>query len=496
MSNMKKNVLWNLLGNVLPLVAGLIFMPLVLEAYGVERLGLIALAWSLIGYFSLFDLGLSRALTQILSKLLEQKKSKQDVSELLATSFSLMWLLGFAGGILLWLLCPFIVSDLLGVTQELQSETVIAFSFLSISIPIVVHTSALRGVLEALHLFKSASIIRMALGVGTFVAPCIASIYSSSLVSAVVSLVAVRVVVWLMHLVEVKRAGLLVGTKQHFNQIWLKPLFSFGGWITISNIVGPVMIYMDRFVIVSVLGVASVAFYVAPFEVVTKLLVIPAAISGVLFPFFARSSVNGRSDAPIKLNQGLCYSLILLYPLCLVGSYLSGEWLGLWLGEAFSEQGKIVVIWLVAGVLMNGIAQVLFAKVQGVGRSDWTAALHVIEVLPYLAVLWFSLKGWGIAGAAFAWFLRVMVDALALVFLVWKINPLNLKYSKKTLSVIFICLIGLLMPILIEPLLNRMIVLSVLLFVYLIMSFKIIRQDSIWALLISSTKGRKHGLLE
>jgi O-antigen/teichoic acid export membrane protein len=319
----------------------------------------------------------------------------------------------------------------------------------------------------------------MVLGVFTFAAPWLSSLYSTSLISAVIALIFVRVIVWWMYLVEVNHAGLTTHHANGFNRVWLKPLFSFGSWITLSNIIGPVMMYMDRFVIVSVLGVSSVAFYVAPYEVVTKLLVIPAAISTVLFPFFARSSVNRFHDSAVKLNQGLMYSLVLLYPLCLIGTYFSGEWLSLWLGQEFSEQGRFVVIWLVAGILLNGISQVLFAKVQGFGRSDWTAILHLLELLPYLLLLWYGLKEWGIAGAAFAWFVRVLIDTVGLVFLVGKINSLNLKRSAKTLITIFFATIGLLIAICLESFGARVAVFSFLFVAYSIYAFIKIRQEKL-----------------
>src|SRR5262249_49792042 len=43
-----------------------------------------------------------------------------------------------------------------------------------------------------------------------------------------------------------------------------------------------------------------------------------------------------------------------------------------------------------------------------------TGKLHLIEVLPFLAILWGLTTTFGITGAAAAWSLRTTVDALAL----------------------------------------------------------------------------------
>ncbi|WP_419776316.1 oligosaccharide flippase family protein, partial [Lactobacillus helveticus] len=61
--------------------------------------------------------------------------------------------------------------------------------------------------------------------------------------------------------------------------IWtsIKPLLRMGSWMTVSNIVGPVMVYSDRFLIGALVSMTAVSYYVTPYEVVTKLLIVPGA---------------------------------------------------------------------------------------------------------------------------------------------------------------------------------------------------------------------------
>ena len=49
---------WNLAGLVLPLAAALVAVPGLVRALGPERFGVLTLAWALVGYFTLFDLGI------------------------------------------------------------------------------------------------------------------------------------------------------------------------------------------------------------------------------------------------------------------------------------------------------------------------------------------------------------------------------------------------------------------------------------------------------
>ena len=51
------------------MVAGLALIPFTLGRLGAEAFGVLTLIWALIGYFSVFDLGVGRALTVRLSQI-------------------------------------------------------------------------------------------------------------------------------------------------------------------------------------------------------------------------------------------------------------------------------------------------------------------------------------------------------------------------------------------------------------------------------------------
>jgi O-antigen/teichoic acid export membrane protein len=47
---------------------------------------------------------------------------------------------------------------------------------------------------------------------------------------------------------------------------------------------------------------------------------------------------------------------------------------------------------------------------QALDRPDLTAKIHLSQVVPYAAVLWWFIPRWGISGAAMAWTLRAALD--------------------------------------------------------------------------------------
>ena len=145
---------------------------------------MLALAWTLIGYASLFDVGLGRALTQLVSKKLGSGE-EHDVPRLVWTSLLLMMVLGLVGAGVIAIISPWLVHHALKIPSEMQSEVLRSFYLLALAIPAVVTTSGLRGLLEAHQRFDLVGALRIPTGVFTFVGPMLALPFSHRLVPVV-----------------------------------------------------------------------------------------------------------------------------------------------------------------------------------------------------------------------------------------------------------------------------------------------------------------------
>jgi len=416
-----RNILWNFAGNALPLIAGVLSFPFLLDGLGTDRFGLLMLAWVLVGYFGLFDFGLSRAVTHMVAHQLSAGDAKA-ASGIAATALRLMWVLGMVAAAMVLLFAAWLPKGVLEIPKDIQQETVASFCTLALSVPFVIHTAGLRGLLEAQHAFRAASLIRMLLGVGTFVGPLIGVSLGGGLVSVMGILVVVRVAGWFLHKCAVDQCIQVSLGEGMFSRHWLRPLLTYGGWLTVTNIVGPLMVYLDRFVVGATLSVTAVTYYSVPYEVVTRVWVISAAITGVLFPLFSASWGADQAKGAHYMRKGALYVTMALFPICAFLAYLAPEIFNLWLGSEFADKSTTIFRWLTAGVLIGGVAQVFFALVQGAGRSDWTGKLHLAEAIPYWLLLLLMLHQYGVVGAAVAWFVRTAVDAIVLIWLASKLG--------------------------------------------------------------------------
>jgi O-antigen/teichoic acid export membrane protein len=179
----------------------------------------------------------------------------------------------------------------------------------------------------------------------------------------------------------------------------------------------------DRFLIGALASAVVVAYYTAPFEIVTKLMIVASSVANSLFPAFA-----GRSDPHEQAGlyvRGVVMTSVGLFPILIVLLLFAPEILRLWLGPVFAERSVGVLQMLALGVYINCLAQIAFTLIQGAGRSDVTAMLHIAEIPFYLAAAWLLIRFRGVEGAAFAWTLRASIDAAAMFVVARRLAPMS-----------------------------------------------------------------------
>jgi O-antigen/teichoic acid export membrane protein len=405
--------LLNLGGHGAPLIAALFAVPALISALGPERFGFLALAWALVGYFSLFDLGLGRAL----SRLVAERRGTAGESELPALSgaaLTLTLVLGSVAGLLVYAAAGWICARMLSLPAEMAREATVAVQILAASLPLVTLTAALRGVLEGARYFGWVNAIRVPLGVLTFVAPLAVAYREAPLPAICAVLALLRVLALGTHWAVCWRLLRPLALLRWPRAEPVRRILGYGAWVTVSNIVGPLMVYADRLVIGALISVAAVGYYAAPYEVLTRLWILPAALTGALFPALAAASAGGVRTLQRK---GVLVILGSAVPIALAAGLAAPLWMRAWLGEDFAMRGVAVAQWLAAGVAINCLAHVPFSLLQARGRADLTGVLHLAEVPFYIALLWLLTTSRGIEGAAIAWTVRCAADALLLFLL-------------------------------------------------------------------------------
>lgn len=407
-----RNAIWNLLGTLATLGVGVVAVPVLLHKLGAARLGIFTLALGLIGFSGLLDLGLGRALTQGVSSALGRKGSHGAVAALvwhvlrLLAGFGVFWLVA------LWLLTPIVVHKLFNLEGALIVETIAGLRCVALSLPFSLVATGAMGALEGLQRFREVSMRRMMLSAVQFGLPTVISLWNPSVAWVTGGLAASRVlgmVVWLGALHRILPG--LRGSK-HSPQD-LRDLLRFGGWLSISNLVSPLMVYADRFYLATLFPPATLMTYTVSYDALFRLTSIPNTAVGAMFPALAEMQAYPAKTAPL-LRSATMALIAVIFPPLLLGIIFSKFILAFWLGDSFATSASLIFQILTFGVFINGAAQVPYALLQAHGRSDVTAKLHLAELPLFAGLLIWAVSSYGIIGAAMSWTLRVVLDTVLL----------------------------------------------------------------------------------
>ncbi len=400
-----RSTLINLAGLLIPSVVSLATVPLYLRWIGEVRYGVLLLAFTLLGYFGAFDLGLGRAVAQRVAR----QESAKERNHTFWTAFILSAGMGLLGGIILYFLGHWLFAEIFQIPAALRGEAQKAIPWLAAIVPLVALISVLAGALEARQAFlllntsqiigviclQTFPLLSVALGHGS-----IAALMAAALTGR---LVGVLVMFWMT------ARSLPFAGWPALHRAEMGYLLRFGGWISVSDAVIPLLTIVDRLIIGARLGAAAVTAYTVPSNLAQRLTYLPYALSTTLFPLFSQAQ---GEDAKGLLRQAVTALTAIQTPFIVLAILLMHPFLILWIGADLAAKMAPVAIIFLLGIWINGPAYIPSAYMTAQGRPDIMTKIHLAELIPFLLILWALIVWLGIVGAALAWAIRSSADAI------------------------------------------------------------------------------------
>jgi O-antigen/teichoic acid export membrane protein len=400
-----RNTVYNLAGGVIPTLCALITVPIYVKLIGPSRYGVLAIAWLLLGYFGLFDLGLGRATSFRIAFLKNSPPAARADTFWAAVVVNLM--MGLIGGAVLWLAAGYFFAHMFKVQAALRPEIVAAVPLLAASVPIATLAGVLTGALQGREKFLGVNIVSVTwtllfqilpLGVVWRFGPNIVQILAAALTAR---LCALAVVAYMCH-AEITR-----GSPIRLARSEIPHLLGYGGWVTVTALMSPLLVIVDRFAIGAVLGAEAVAAYTIPYQPAKQIQLFPAALTSALFPRISAASPEARR----KYARNATLTVMSLVTLPVLGGIFIAEpalrlWVGASLGARSAPVGRILLI----GFWINALALIPFTNLQASGRPDRVAKILMLEIPPYFLVLYIGLTFFGVPGAAVAFCFRYAMD--------------------------------------------------------------------------------------
>ncbi|HEU4967753.1 flippase [Sphingomonas sp.] len=405
--SVSRNVTYNLIGSVLPVLLALVTVPIYLNLVGSDRYGVLAIAWLLLGYFGLFDLGLGRATTYSVAAL--KDADPQDRADVFWTAITTNVAMGVIGGLVLWAAADFFFDQVFKVDPALRPEILESVPLLALAVPIATLTGVLSGALTGRERFLEVNTVSV-LSTSLFqIFPIVVALLwgpnLSQLLGAAIAarLIAISVLWWRCHV------SITAGQKHRFVRSQARELLGYGGWVTVTGLFGPILVILDRFAIGAVLGATAVTIYTLPFQLAQRITIFPQALVTAIFPRLPTASAEER----IELGEKAVRVLLATISLPILGMiYVLHPFLDLWVGTKIGPQAADVGTLIVLGYWANAFATVPYSWMQGTGRPDLVTKVLLIQIPPYLALLYFGMKEFGLMGCAAVFAIRCSVDFL------------------------------------------------------------------------------------
>lgn len=408
--SLRRDTIYNLAGHLVPLVATLATLPLFLTLIGEARFGLLALAWLLVSYLGLFDLGLGQALSQQLAK--DPGALQQERARALRTALAGSALLGVMGAGLAWALGHALLVSVFYKDEALRSELITAIPWVALAAPVATVTSVLTGALLGTRRFLALNLTQAGANTLMQVMPLVvASLVSPALEGLVVAVVLTRMVAAAVLLVQC--LGVLPGLKAARADLQtMRELLGFGRWVTVSAMVGPLIVMADRVVIGTVLGVTSVSHYVVPFQLAERVTLMSSALNAAVYPRVAALAPGSERDE--LAEQSLRFLALVLTPAVALAVWVISPFLSWWIAPSAADQSALVGQILFVAFWFNSLALVPYMQLWAHGRPDIVAKCHLAELAPYLAAMVAAVHLFGLIGAAWVCAFRAALDLVLL----------------------------------------------------------------------------------
>lgn len=406
--------IWNIVGYCGPALVYFALIPLIVRLFTPAHLSVLGLFWATTAGFVLMDLGLARLSTRLTSIELASKNLLTAATYIKTISIvSGIW--GVFLGLLIALPGFFLITHFgepEGITLgEARSCIILA----GLTVPVIMVSELFRGALEAHRRFDLLSITRILVSTGNVGAPYLLYLVYQNIVISVAAIFAVKLIELCV------RLALLIYVapeciKGKFEPLRLKQHTVFCGGLVVSSLINPAFATLDRYFLTTLTGLAQASPYIVLSELTQRFSVIPSALAKVLFPVFSGAKEQDREEISSLYRQCIIRLGLLLF-LVLVVMAIGSNLIIYLILDSESNLYTTTFIILIISIVVNGMGSIPFSLLHSYGRTGETAALHFIELIIFLVLLFVLVPKWGMIGAALACLARTSTDTIALLFL-------------------------------------------------------------------------------
>lgn len=340
-----RNVLTNWGAQLVTVVSGFVLPRLVDRQLGQAALGVWDLAWSIVVYFGLVQIGV----TSSINRYVAFHRAQEDyagINRVVSSVTMVMRVMGLAAfGLALffsWAVGPLFRERLGAHVAEARWLVFLLGAGLAVQISSTVYGSILtgchrwdwhNGIQAAANLLSLAGMVVALLLGGGLVGLAVANVAGEALGRSARLVAAYRLCPWL----EIER--------RHFDRGTAREMLSFGGKSFMTYVSQLLMNSSVSLLLAAYLGPAALALYQRPVSLVRNLSVFVSKYAMVFSPTISSYQGAGRQDELRALAlKATRYGLFLSLPALLLLLVFGGEVMRVWMGDRYASPLLVAVV--------------------------------------------------------------------------------------------------------------------------------------------------------
>ncbi len=412
--------LWSIGGQIGILFSSLLATSFVIRLLGTELYGVWSLLVLITGYATQSDLGMGTASTRFASQAFAELDEQKE-NTIIWTAFLIAMVPSLVISIGLAAFSKIIVGNFLKIPVQYQSQVVIGVILIALGFSFKIASNIFNTPqLVRLRMDINASIVSGLAIVQVLLTPAAIWIWGGVVPAA--ATLALFSLLTLVFLFLASQRLLSRLKRPSFDIALVKPLVGFGGILVLSGIVGVFLGTVEKPLLARYASITDVAHYAVASTLGNVMSIFPIAVSQPLMPAFTQLYTSGNIHALRNLyvraiRGNMMWSLPMAYFLCVVAK----PFFTVWAGEEFGREATVPLYIIVVGLLINVFSYIPYILLQASGRAKMILRIYVVEFVLYVFVATGLISLYGAKGAAAAWSLRILFDAI--VFFIY-IKPI------------------------------------------------------------------------
>ena len=476
--SVKNNVISNYLGKGLIVILSIIFIPIYIKYLGMESYGLIGIYTILVSMMMLVDIGMGQTIVREVARYTSGSLSLHNILDTIKTFQYIYLIIGLIASLCIYTLSSTIALKWLNIETLNPHDVIVSIQIMAIMVFIywvsILYRNSIIGLQYQVWLNISDVIFAIISKVGVIL---VLMYYSSSIIDFLLYQLLLSSLQLIVMKIKLNRILKDEGYTPVFSINVVYRLWKFTSGVALTTLFGTILSQADKIILASFLSLKSFGLYTIASVLGKSLGNIISPITLAIRPKLTILYEQNNEKELIEFyHKSAQLMSIMSIPIGLVLILFSKEILWVWTNDmTIVNDIWLIVSLLVCGTLLNGMMHVPYSLQLSSGWSSLSAKSNMVLFFMTTPILFLGIKTYGMLAAPIIWLFINLIYVFVIISLMHKRLLKTEKWYWYKYDILYILFVASLLGIVCRSFIefnqemNKMLLLSQILIVYLIM---------------------------